>query len=84
MTVCAMVLNHGQSIHHGNRRGRTQRAGARAAVLLGVGYRLVKAGVPAIIVQHLLVRNLVERDKATHLVLTEQRRAVLAALVMPP
>ena len=43
-----------------------------------------KAGVPAITVQHLLVRNLVERNDAAKLVLTEKGRAVLAALVMPP
>jgi hypothetical protein len=44
----------------------------------------VKAGVPTITVQHLLVRNLAERDDASHVVLTDQGRAVLAALVMPP
>jgi hypothetical protein len=43
-----------------------------------------KAGVPAITVQHLLVRNLLERNGATKLALSEQGRAVLAALVMPP
>jgi hypothetical protein len=43
-----------------------------------------KAGVPAITAQHLLVRNLVERKDAAQLVLTDQGRAVLAALVMPP
>jgi hypothetical protein len=42
------------------------------------------AKVPAITAQHLLVRNLVERDRATHLVLTAHGRAVLAALVVPP
>ena len=34
----------------------------------------VKAGVPAITVQHLLVRNLVDRDRATKLALTEKGR----------
>jgi hypothetical protein len=43
-----------------------------------------KVGVPAITVQHLLVRNLVERKDATQLALTDWGRAVLAALVMPP
>ena len=51
---------------------------------LASGTDWVKAGVPAITVQHLLVRNLVERDDASHVVLTDQGRAVLAALVMPP
>jgi Mn-dependent DtxR family transcriptional regulator len=32
-------------------------------------------------VQHLLVRNLVERDQAGHLALTDQGREVLAALL---
>jgi hypothetical protein len=36
---------------------------------------------PTVTVQHLLVRNLVERDDAGQLVLTEQGRAVLAALL---
>jgi hypothetical protein len=40
-----------------------------------------KAGVPPITVQHLLVRNLVERDDAGHLALTDQGREVLAALL---
>jgi hypothetical protein len=40
-----------------------------------------KAGVPPITVQHLLVRNLVERDYAGHLSLTDQGKAVLAALL---
>jgi hypothetical protein len=39
-----------------------------------------KAGVPPITVQHLLVRNLVERKDATQLALTVQGRSVLAAL----
>ena len=41
----------------------------------------VKAGVPTITVQHLLVRNLVDRDGTPKLVLTEQGRAVLNALL---
>jgi hypothetical protein len=48
---------------------------------LASGTDWVKAGVPTITVQHLLVRNLVDRDHATKLVLTEQGRAVLAALL---
>jgi hypothetical protein len=51
---------------------------------LASGTDWAKAGVPAITVQHLLVRNLVERDNASHLVLTGHGRAVLAALVVPP
>jgi hypothetical protein len=51
---------------------------------LASGTDWAKAGVPAITVQHLLVRNLVKRDNATHLALTEQGRAVLTALAMPP
>jgi hypothetical protein len=38
-------------------------------------------GVTHSTVQHLLVRNLVERDQAGHLALTDQGRAVLAALL---
>jgi hypothetical protein len=44
----------------------------------------VKAGVPTITVQHLLVRNLVDRDHAAKLVLTGSGRAVLDALLKPP
>jgi hypothetical protein len=51
---------------------------------LASGTDWLKAGVPTITVQHLLVRILAERDKAGHLVLTGHGRAVLAALVMPP
>jgi hypothetical protein len=43
----------------------------------------LQAGVPTVTVLHLLVRNLVERSHATQLVLTEQGRAVLAALLKP-
>jgi hypothetical protein len=50
---------------------RIERVGTGAVVLLGVGYRWLKAGVPTITVQHLLVRNLMERDKAGQLALTE-------------
>ena len=51
---------------------------------LAAGSDWVKAGVPAIIAQYLLVGNLVERDDSTQLVLTEQGRAVLAALLSSP
>jgi hypothetical protein len=51
---------------------------------LGSDTDWAKAGVPAIIAQHLLVRNLVERKDAAQLALTDQGRAVQAALVMPP
>jgi hypothetical protein len=48
---------------------------------LASGTDWFKAGVSPVTVQHLLVRNLVERDKAGQLALTEQGRAVLAALL---
>ena len=41
----------------------------------------VKAGVSHTTAQHLLVRNLVERDHATQLALTDQGRSVLDALI---
>jgi hypothetical protein len=41
----------------------------------------VKAGMTHSIAQHMLVRALAERDQATKLVLTDQGRAVLAALL---
>jgi hypothetical protein len=41
----------------------------------------VKAGVTHSIAQHMFVRALAERDQATKLVLTDQGRAVLAALL---
>jgi hypothetical protein len=41
----------------------------------------VKAGVTHSTVQHLLVRNLVERDHATDFALTDQGRSVLDALI---
>jgi len=44
----------------------------------------VKAGIPHSTVQHLFIRNLVDHDHATKFVLTEQGRAVLAALLKPP
>jgi hypothetical protein len=47
---------------------------------LASGTDWLKAGVPTITVQHLLVRNLVDRDRTPKLVLTEQGRAVLATL----
>jgi hypothetical protein len=50
---------------------------------LASGTDWVKAGVPTITVQHLLVRNLVDRDGTPKLVLTEQGRAVLNALLRP-
>jgi hypothetical protein len=48
---------------------------------LASGTDWLQAGVPTITVQHLLVRNLAERRHAAQLVLTEQGRAVLAALL---
>jgi Mn-dependent DtxR family transcriptional regulator len=41
----------------------------------------VKAGVTHSTAQHLLVRNLVEREHAADLVLTDQGRSVLDALI---
>jgi Mn-dependent DtxR family transcriptional regulator len=41
----------------------------------------VKAGVTHATAQHMLVRNLVERDQAFGFTLTEQGRAVLTALL---
>jgi hypothetical protein len=41
----------------------------------------VKAGVTHATAQHLLVRNLVERNHATDFVLTDQGRSVLDALI---
>jgi hypothetical protein len=41
----------------------------------------VKAGVPHSNVQHLIIRNLVQRDHATQLALTDQGRAVLDELI---
>ena len=40
-----------------------------------------KAGVTHAVAQHLLIRNLVERSAGADFVLTEQGRAVLAALL---
>jgi hypothetical protein len=48
---------------------------------LASGTDWVKAGVTHATAQHLLVRNLVERDQASGFVLTDQGRAVLAALL---
>jgi hypothetical protein len=48
---------------------------------LASGTDWLKAGVPTITVQHLVVRNLVDRDGTPKLVLTEQGRAVLDALL---
>jgi hypothetical protein len=48
---------------------------------LASGTDWAKAGVTRTTVQHLLVRNLVARNYATQLVLTEHGRAVLAALL---
>jgi hypothetical protein len=50
---------------------------------LASGTDWLKVGVPTITVQHLLVRNLIERGDAAQLVLTEQGRAVLATLMLP-
>jgi hypothetical protein len=41
----------------------------------------VKAGITYTVAQHMLIRNLVERRGAADFVLTEQGRAVLAALL---
>jgi hypothetical protein len=41
----------------------------------------VKAGVSHSTTQHLLVRNLVKRDRATDFALTDQGRLVLDALI---
>jgi hypothetical protein len=41
----------------------------------------LQAGVPTVTVQHLLVRNLVERNHAAQLMLTGHGRAVLDALL---
>ena len=41
----------------------------------------VKAGVTHSIAQHMMVRNLAERDGAARFVLAEQGRAVLSALL---
>jgi hypothetical protein len=48
---------------------------------LASGTDWVKAGVTHATAQHLLVRGLVERDKASGYVLTDQGRAVLSALL---
>jgi hypothetical protein len=48
---------------------------------LASGTDWVKAGVPHSTAQHLFVRNLMERDHAIQLALTDQGRAVLAALI---
>jgi hypothetical protein len=48
---------------------------------LASGTDWVKAGIPRSTVQRLFVRNLVDHDRATKFVLTEQGRAVLAALL---
>ena len=48
---------------------------------LASGADWLQAGVPTVTVQHLLVRNLVERDAAGQFALTEQGRATLAALL---
>jgi hypothetical protein len=48
---------------------------------LASGTDWVKAGVTHPTAQHLLVRNLVERDHAAELALTDQGRAVLDALL---
>jgi hypothetical protein len=49
---------------------------------LASGTDWFKAGVTHSVAQHLLVRNLVERDQAAaDFVLTDQGRAVLAALL---
>jgi hypothetical protein len=45
---------------------------------LASGTVWLKAGVPTIAVQHSLVGNLVDLDRPSNLVLTEQGRAVLA------
>lgn len=42
------------------------------------------AGVPQATVRHMRVGNLIDRDVAGHLVLTEQGRAVFNVLVRPP
>jgi hypothetical protein len=42
------------------------------------------AGVPQATVRDMRVRDLIERDPAGHLVLTEQGRAVFDVLVRPP
>jgi hypothetical protein len=41
----------------------------------------VKAGVTHSVAQHMLVRNLVERDDAARFVLTDSGRAVLSAML---
>lgn len=41
----------------------------------------VKAGVKQATTRHLLVKSLVERDQAGHLVLTDEGRAVLSAML---
>jgi hypothetical protein len=48
---------------------------------LASGTDWVKAGVTHSVAQHLLVRNLVQRDDVGRLVLTDQGHAVLAALI---
>jgi hypothetical protein len=48
---------------------------------LASGTDWVKAGVTHSTAQHLIVRNLVGRDHATQLALTDQGRAVLDALI---
>jgi hypothetical protein len=50
---------------------------------LASGTDWVKAGIPTITARNLFVRNLVDHDHATRFVLTEQGRAVLAALLKP-
>jgi hypothetical protein len=48
---------------------------------LASGTDWLKAGVPTITVQHLLVRNLVDHEHATKFVLTDQRRAAFDVLL---
>jgi hypothetical protein len=48
---------------------------------LASGTDWLKASVSPVTVRHMLVRNLIERDKAGQLVLTDDGRAVLAALL---
>jgi hypothetical protein len=83
MTIRRDVVSHGQSTHETNAASLT--VPERVLLFcLASGTDWAKAGVPAITVQHLLVRNLAERDDASHLVLTEHGRAVLAARAIPP
>ncbi len=50
---------------------------------LGSDTEWVSVGIPATTVQHMIVRNLVERDPAGLPQLTDQGRAVLKALTNP-